>query len=280
VAFNDAGSPAPLWTACSSDPCTDGNRQPITARPEVGINPPAGFMVYFGTGRYFAVGDNSAATGGDNTFYAIRDPNDKQTATPERPSGLRSKLVEQELIAEIEGAEFVNDLGTAATSDDVTFVSDIRVTTRKPILDEDEGWFFDLPEVGERQVSTPILRNGRIIFTTLIPSGDACSAGGTSWLMEMDALSGGRLSFSPFDLNQDGVFDQEDFVTIMIGDEAVRVPTSGIRSTEGIIKTPAIITLSRDRETKKASGSSGGIFGVDENAGDQRGRMSWREVEQ
>jgi type IV pilus assembly protein PilY1 len=280
VAFNVSGAPAPLWTACSSDPCTTSNRQPITARPEVGINPPAGFMVYFGTGRYFAVGDNSAASGGDNTFYAIRDRNDKQTATPTRPSGLRSKLVEQELIAEIEGAEFVNDLGTAPTADDVTFVSDIRVTSRKAILDDDDGWFFDLPSTGERQVSTPILRNGRIIFTTLIPSGDACSAGGTSWLMEMDALSGGRLSFSPFDLNEDGVFDQADFVTVILGGEEVRVPTSGIRSTEGIIKTPAIITLSRDRETKKASGSSGGIFGVDENAGDQRGRMSWREVEQ
>lgn len=280
VAFTDGGgSPAPLWTACSSDPCTSSNRQPITARPEVGINPPQGFMVYFGTGRYFAVGDNNAATGGSNSFYAIRDRNDKQTASPERPSGLRSKLVEQELIAELTAVEFTKDLGTLSTSDDVTFEQDIRVTTRKSIADADDGWFFDLPTTGERQVSTPILRNGRIIFTTLIPSGDACSAGGTSWLMEMDALSGGRLSFSPFDLNEDGEFNVQDFITVTIDGEEVQVPASGIRSTEGIIKTPAIIVLDRDRETKKASGSSGGIFGVNENAGDQRGRMSWRQVD-
>lgn len=278
VAFDDSGTPAPLWTACSSDPCTAGNRQPITARPEVGLNPPAGFMVYFGTGRYFAVGDN-APTGGANTFYAVRDSSDKQTATPEPPSGLRSKLVRQEVIAELTGVEFVNDQGTAAAADDVTFTQDIRVTTKKPIVDADDGWYFDLPATGERQVSTPILRNGRIIFTTLIPSGDACSAGGTSWLMEMDALTGGRLSFSPFDLNEDGEFNVQDFITVEIDGEQVQIPASGIRSTEGIIKTPAIITLDRDRETKKASGSSGGIFGVNENAGDQRGRMSWRQLD-
>lgn len=279
VAFTDAGSPAPLWTACSSDPCTSGNRQPITARPEVGINPPQGFMVYFGTGRYFAVGDNNAATGGNNSFYAVRDRNDKQTPVPQRPSGLRSKLVKQELVAELSAVQFVNDLGTLSTGDDVTFEQDIRVTTRKAIADADDGWYFDLPTTGERQVSTPILRNGRIIFTTLIPSGDACSAGGTSWLMEMDALSGGRLSFSPFDLNEDGQFNVQDFITVVIDGEEVQVPASGIRSTEGIIKTPAIIVLDRDRETKKASGSSGGIFGVNENAGDQRGRMSWRQID-
>jgi type IV pilus assembly protein PilY1 len=278
VAFDNSGTPAPLWTACSSEPCTAGNRQPITARPEVGINPPAGFMVYFGTGRYFAVGDN-APTGGANTFYAIRDRNDKQTATPAAPSGLRSKLVEQELVAELTGVDFVNDQGTVTAADDVTFTQDIRVTTKKAIADADDGWFFDLPATGERQVSTPILRNGRIIFTTLIPSGDACSAGGTSWLMEMDALTGGRLSFSPFDLNEDGEFNVQDFITVQIDGEDVQVPASGIRSTEGIIKTPAIITLDRDRETKKASGSSGGIWGVNENAGDQRGRLSWRQLD-
>jgi type IV pilus assembly protein PilY1 len=97
--------------------------------------------------------------------------------------------------------------------------------------------------------------------------------------MEMDALSGGRLSFSPFDLNEDGQFNVQDFITVTIDGEEVQVPASGIRSTEGIIKTPAIIILDRDRETKKASGSSGGIFGVNENAGDQRGRMSWRQVD-
>ncbi len=64
---------------------------------------------------------------------------------------------------------------------------------------------------GERQVSTPILRGGKIIFTTVIPSGDECSAGGDSWLMELDALSGSRLASPPFDLNRDGVFDEEDY---------------------------------------------------------------------
>ena len=43
---------------------------------------------------------------------------------------------------------------------------------------------------GERVVSLPILRNGRVIFPTLIPSPNPCEFGGSSWLMELDAVSG------------------------------------------------------------------------------------------
>ena len=56
------------------------------------------------------------------------------------------------------------------------------------------GWYMDFISPvrptfrGERVVSNPLLRNGRIIFTTLIPDPDPCGFGGTSWLMELDAL--------------------------------------------------------------------------------------------
>ena len=40
---------------------------------------------------------------------------------------------------------------------------------------------------GERVIANPLLRNGRVIFTTLIPDQDPCGFGGDSWLMELDA---------------------------------------------------------------------------------------------
>ena len=105
------------------------------------------------------------------------------------------------------------------------------MTTNNPIEDDDDGWYLDLPTSGERQVSTPILRGGRIIFTTVIPSGDECSAGGDSWLMELDALSGSRLGSSPFDLNRDFAFDIEDFVHLDPDDpDSPLVAVSGRKS--------------------------------------------------
>lgn len=255
----------PLYTACSADPCTPTNRQPITARPEVGISPPAGYFVYFGTGRYFATDDNGVGTGA-NTVYAIRDKNEKGTASPVLPGAGRSTLVEQEVLNE-----------QVITYGD--YVEGIRVTTNNPITDADDGWFLDLPTTGERQVSTPILRAGRLIFTTVIPSGDACSAGGESWLMEIDALSGSRLMESPFDLNRDRSFNMEDFAPLDPNDpDSPLVPVSGRQSKQGIIKTPGIVTDDRI-EYKFASGSAGGIDTTIENAGKQRGRQSWREIQ-
>ena len=71
---------------------------------------------------------------------------------------------------------------------------------------------------GEMQVTDSILRNGRVIFTTLIPDPDPCNAGGTSWLMEMDALTGSHLQLPPFDVNRDGKFDNNDIVTMTLPD--------------------------------------------------------------
>ncbi len=260
-----AFSGAPLYTACSADPCTASNRQPITARPEVGISPPAGYFVYFGTGRYFAVVDNGVGTGA-NAVYAIRDKNEKGASVEVLPGAGRSTLVHQSVLNE----QFLT-FGA--------FQEGVRVTTNNPITDSDDGWYLDLPTTGERQVSSPILRGGRLIFTTVIPSGDECSAGGESWLMEIDALSGSRLAESPFDLNRDRSFDIKDFVRLDPSDpNSPMVPVSGRQSTQGIIKTPGIVTDDRI-EYKYASGSAGGIDTTIENAGRQRGRQSWREVQ-
>ncbi len=261
---------APLYTACSSDPCTITNRQPITAPPEVGLSPPAGYFVYFGTGRYFAAGDNGVGTGA-NTVYAIRDGNTKGTASPVLPGAGRATLVEQVVLNQ-------------QTVDFDGYSEGIRVTTQNPITDADDGWFLDLPASGERQISSPILRGGRIIFTTIVPSGDSCSAGGDSWLMELNALSGGRLAAAPIDLNRDRSFDINDFVNLDPNDpDSPLVAVSGLKSRVGITKTPGIVREDMF-EYLFLGGSNCDALGscVDTplgNAGDQRGRQSWREIQ-
>jgi len=128
---------------------------------------------------------------------------------------------------------------------------------------------------GERAVSKPILRNGRIIFTSIIPNSDACGYGGRSWLMELDANNGGRLSSPALDVNADGKVDELDQILF----EGKYYPISG-RGSDEMIKTPGIIGAG-DLEYKYTSGSSGTIGVVTESAGEGEllGRQSWRQFQ-
>ena len=129
--------------------------------------------------------------------------------------------------------------------------------------------------IGERVVSNPLLRNDRVIFTTVIPDVDPCGFGGTSWLMELDAITGKRLNEAPFDTNHDGKFDDEDFVP---GSPAL--PPSGMQSEVGITPEPGVLTDPlHGIEYKYTPGTSGNIQVVGENPGAGNvGRQSWRQI--
>jgi type IV pilus assembly protein PilY1 len=170
---------------------------------------------------------------------------------------------------------------------------DVRATTDTQVdYTSKDGWFMDLVSPvngaeGERVVSAPLLRSGRIIFSTLIPASDPCGWGGTSWLMEMDAVNGNRLDSSPFDINEDGNFDEQDILAIydtngdgtINGDDSyVNNGVSGIRKHDiGIIKTPGVIDTGPN-EVKYVSGSSGALDMIRESSGDPTGRQSWRQI--
>lgn len=228
--------------------------QPITTRPEVGIHPidPDGLLVYFGTGKYLEQADNVTTGTPIQTFYAVWDQPDA-TATVQRPSLL---------------AQTVTDI-----------VSTLRVTSNHPIdWTTHKGWYIDLPLAGERSVSRSVLRNDRIIFVTLIPNVQTCENNGTGWLMELNALTGGRLDFPPFDRDGDQDFDDADRVTISENGEDVLVAPSGLPSPEGILSTPAILWTGKV-EMKYASGASGNVFTTTENPGSHsRGRQAWRTL--
>jgi type IV pilus assembly protein PilY1 len=290
--FRQGGTPSPLFTACtnaSSDDDCFSTRQPITARPEVGSNPTGGQMVYFGTGKYFENCDAHTTTNGSTvncattgtatqvvqSFYAIRDLWTKGSTDIPVPVGSgrsTTHLLQQSVIA-AQAFSFTHPDGSPGSEQ-------IRATSNNPIDNTHKGWYIDLPADGERQVANPILRGGRVIFTTLIPNNDPCGFGGDSWLMELDALSGSRLSYSPFDLNDDGLFNIGDFITVTIGGQPVQVPVSGRKSKEGIIKTPAVLNdpNSGRRQIKLASGTTTGFDRIGENARDDSGRQSWRQL--
>lgn len=243
----------------------DGNPQPITAKPAAGRHPESGLMVYFGTGKYFETGDNVIdavqANRKVHTFYGLWDNGSLIGART-------SNLLQQSIVYE----------------DTMTFdgyTHGVRVVSNNDIGSY-KGWYIDLispppanlGRQGEMVVATPLLWRDRVIFVTIIPDPDPCSFGGTSWLMEVDPLGGGRLDFSVFDLNKDGLFDDGEYVTLPDGTE---VPVSGRRSDEGLIKTPGVISAD-DVAYKYTSGSSGKIEVIKNKTAGGGGRQSWQQL--
>jgi len=163
-------SGVPLFTASK-----DGVAQPITGGIEVSAGPAGGVSLFFGTGRYFAVGDNTGGTGLPvQTLYGITD--NLSTAITDG----RASLVGQAVMA-----------GTASGG------YEMRGVTSNPVsYVTKRGWYVDLKVVtgnaiGERFIGTPSIQNGKVFFTTFTPGEATClPGGGINWLYGLDILSG------------------------------------------------------------------------------------------
>ncbi|MCK9385462.1 MAG: PilC/PilY family type IV pilus protein [Nevskia sp.] len=281
----------PIFTAFAPDGVT---RQPITDRPDVGFNratsDPTDLIVYFGTGRYIDTNDNSNTSQITQSFYGIFD--NLGTFTP-NASRTGWNLLQQTILTE------VNSSGSACTGTQTCF----RVTSNfnyggtgtptPPTLANAKGWFIDFVDPasspqpptaatanrGERQVTGPILRNGRIIFTTLTPSPDPCGFGGSGYLMELDAITGSRLnSPPPFDTNNDGAVNDIDKITVTINGVPTTISVSGQSSSVGILAQPDIVNTSDTIENAYVGGSNGSIAVVRQSTSGRAGRITWREI--
>lgn len=221
--------------------------QPITITPQVSVSPNGGYIVYFGTGKYLENGDNTTTT--QNAFYGIRDPDVATATMPITTSTLQQQTISTTSV----GTTVYRTMSSNA----------VNYTTQN-------GWYVNLPLSGERVVTNPILRNGRIIFTTLVPSTATCSYGGTSWLMEFNYLTGGQLTTQAFDTNGDGTINTSD--TIVAG-----VQLGSIASAPTVLQ--GLGTSTSPLENKFINQSSGTVTSVLESGSTQSDRRSaWREI--
>jgi len=311
-ASNGAGFSAANTTLLYSAESQGGVAQPITSRIAVGYHPTSavGRMVFFGTGKYYEPDDqdpNTAVT--YNTMYGIWDRDTGATVPTVgarnsnvlQQQAIETQTVETDFYVRDANGDFVLDEFGAPVKEsyDIRVLSNTQVGWAKPagncgIYNADTGvgscgWYLDLTDTGEKMVATPILRGGRLIFVTTVPSLVACDAGGTGWLMELDPSTGGRLDFPVFDLNGDGVFDlNDDFATDNDDGGTDYTPVSGKRSKAGILQPPAILAGIGGAgdgsyggvEGKYASGSKNAQIEVTiENPGLlSAGRKSWMRI--
>jgi Tfp pilus tip-associated adhesin PilY1 len=289
----NSGSPifitcaSPFGSSTSCDPIAGPSyRQPITSKPNAGrATAPGqsdGVMVYFGTGKYFELEDNIVpSTAQIQTFYALWD---RAVCEIGSPVAVRGDMQVQSIVAQSAPCSPSSSSCREFRTTSTTVVDYVGQTTPFEVPAK-RGWYMDLlppsavTPTGERVIAFPVLTGGRIIFETLIPK-NVCSVGGDSWIMELDALSGTRLTTPPWDLNNNNNLN-DDYVNVGSGQE---IP-SGVKSSIGAVKTPAIIRQD-NTEIKVFSGSGAGPSGVilqfireSSSAGAVTGRISWQQVQ-
>jgi type IV pilus assembly protein PilY1 len=283
VAYYEGGTKMPLFKAAG---------QPITTRPDVMYHcEKDGYLVLFGTGKYLEDWDLSDTSG--QAVYGIWDYGDdaddgEHVGTISNGTFTPSTLLSSDPVSIL--AQSVVNIQTAhglelrtlsngqadwttttwdpsdgtTCGDTGTENCDPNGTGTHPDPVRDVGWYFDLPDAGERVVSDVIAREGNLIVLTYTPGGSMCATGGHSWVMAMDACSGGRLAEANFDVNGDGMINDQDLVDIGT-DTEIWAPPTGIQYT-GRLQPPAILILSNEKETLYMSSSIGDIETLGEKA--------------
>lgn len=213
--FNLNATSASSWGVdLSGQPLmTAGATKPITAAPSalplpmVGTSDPKpGYMVVFGTGKFYEVADISTTT--TQSLYGVWDKLDfGATVIPAGSAPVAtSSLVEQTVSAAIRGASGNNYFAISSNAVDYTSATPKR------------GWFIDMPNTGQRMVyPLDILADRFAVADTISPANvsvDPCSnaTGGVGYLYIVDALNGAGPAKPVLDTNGDGNVDSSDLV--------------------------------------------------------------------
>ncbi len=258
--FGSSSNPDPLYIA--KDEQSTPQRQPITTAPDVILHPNGGVLVIFGTGSYLDTGD--PLTTQVQTVYGIWDRMNGSTVSSTNRTNLQEQTVNTVTVS---ASTTVNLSGgtTVTNSYDYRTISANSVNWNAP----KDGWYMNLPETGERISFNPQVLGGNLLkFTSTIPSADVCEAGGSSWDYYTDALTGGRLAWSPFtDLAGLQTFG------------GVSAYASARKSRIGITPPGTILTEGQGRGTVFQGGSTGDMDYYKANLGQATaGRISWREI--
>ena len=243
-----AGNASVLFTARSSV----GEAQPITAAPLILMDPQTRKVwVFFGTGRYLGVADQSDKR--VQTWYAITDDGSLV--------GGRGELSQSSILAEVAGADGLM----------------LRATSKHGAADlaTKRGWYLDLVSPvggaeGERMVVPNRFERGMIIGTTRVPDvSDICSPGGRGYIMALDPFTGSRPGSSFFDTDGDGDFDESDMIEV----DGQKVPVSGMGFAAApnapiFVGSSMLVNLEDGTKVKRET----------RGAGLTARRESWREI--
>lgn len=192
-AFDLENGSSTSWDVDYSLFTTIGNR-PITTRPSVAFHPDISnsdspsnspnLIVGFGSGQYLVDADKNSTY--QNYFYGVWDSGTGNLSS--------SNLVEQTYLS-----GYTDTSGNPA-----------RVLTNNAVdYEVYKGWYLELPDSGERQITNSTIRSNIVFFNTSVPTTDACSTGGYGYRFTVDLATGGALDSSVVDYDGDGEIGNE-----------------------------------------------------------------------
>ncbi|MES2820553.1 MAG: PilC/PilY family type IV pilus protein [Pseudomonadota bacterium] len=216
VAYDDK----PLYTAMDGRPVAESTAQAITAPPSLVRHPTMlGYIVVFGTGKYFETTDATVDDTRAQSMYGIWDRKTRAESTSAPTDALtRADLLQQSIIDEITNpfTTAANTLRVQSQEEISGLWYDVGATDTEDSSVNKWGWYFDLSVgndlAGEMMINPMAARGESLLFSTLTPNEDPCQEGITAWIYGIDPFSGGRTKFNVFDINRNTIVDDGDTV--------------------------------------------------------------------
>ncbi len=220
------GEPRPFFSARSPD----GSPQPVTTAVDVTYHcrgDRAGYLLLFGTG-------DADAVHGANTVYGLWDWQqqweiiagsegagaDKYFGAFARPGleGLFNYFGDTHGLPEIRNLQLLGQRvreTRRAEGETWVIMTDHAINWWDPATGAGNhvGWYFDLPNTGEKVIHNPLFRQGTAVVMTAIPGPD----GGTAALYMLDSCTGGEPVETQLDVNGDGRVTRYDTVMDSMG---------------------------------------------------------------
>jgi len=219
--FKVAYGGKPMFTAASSK---DAAAQSITAAPTLIRHPSRmGYLVIFGTGKFFEAEDKDGVKTHAQSIYGIWDTKTRAESTSaftiqrtdDEASG---HLVKQTIIEQLTGTYTQGGTNPARTISNkpvqwTTSNADGVVSVNK------YGWYLDLAVnedefEGEMLIEKMSTLGQTIFFQTLVPNDDPCADGASNWTYALNPFTGGKTLFHAFDLRH---VDSNNVVHVVSG---------------------------------------------------------------
>jgi type IV pilus assembly protein PilY1 len=246
--FDFSGKPP--WSKAIGKPLfvardAKGQRQPVTEVPLLAYARVRGYVILFGTGRLIEKADRSASPV-TQSYYGIID----SLQTPQEAITGRSQLTPRWL----DGSALLGISGV-------------------PMDAGSRGWYLDFLQDTERSINAGVLSDGAVLFNTVLPGADVCSATLTRSYV-LNALSG---------LPDDGRFtailpSNEALVGLMLPDYAPMPLLLPLSVTQGPRDATGRILQTRNSAIVQAGGA-GQLTPIGSmKAARRAGRLSWREI--
>ena len=205
-----------------------GVPQPITTKIELGLIG-TNRVLFAGTGKFLGFSD--ATTTATQSVYAIRDDLAGNTAVTTR--------------APLQAQVLTTNTTTQTRS----------ITGNTVDWSIKRGWYVDLPDTGERVNVDPVLQLGTLAVATNVPASNACTAGGTGWLLSFNFQTGSVV-------NSTLPIAERVSSSLVVGLNIVQLPSGAVK---------AIVTTSDNSQITK------NVPVVPTNYSGQR--VTWRELD-